>query len=142
MTEQKPPWKPWKTWVEEKIQDAQREGEFDRLEGKGQPIAGIEAPYDPLWWVKKLLEREKISMLPLALEVRAKADKMLDAVWGMPTEARVRERVGVINAEIARANRTTAAGPPTTLAPLDVEHVLAEWRRRRPSHTPNAEEAR
>ena len=142
MTEQKPPWKPWKTWVEEKIQDAQREGEFDRLEGKGQPIPGIEAPYDPLWWVKKLLEREKISMLPLALEVRAKVDKMLEAVWRVATEAHVRERVGAINAEIARANRTTATGPPTTLAPLDIEHVLTEWRRRRPSRTPNAEEAR
>lgn len=36
-----------------------------------------------------------------------------------------------INAEIARANRTTAAGPPTTLSPLDTDTVLEEWRRRR-----------
>jgi hypothetical protein len=142
MTEQKPPWKPWKSWVEEQIQDAQRGGEFDRLEGVGRPIPGIEAPYDPLWWVKKLLEREKISMLPQALEVRAKVDKMLDAVWAVRTEAHVRERVGAINAEIARANRTTAAGPPTTLAPLDLDQVLTEWRRRRASRAPQAEEAR
>src|SRR5688572_25172632 len=94
MTDQEPPGKSWKSWIEEQIQDAQRGGEFDRLEGKGRPIPGIEAPYDPLWWVKKLLEREKISMLPLALEVRAKADRMLDTVWGLPTEAHVRECVG------------------------------------------------
>ena len=81
-------------------------------------------------------------MLPLALEVRAKVDKMLEVVWGVATEAHVRERVRAINAEIARANRTTATGPPTTLAPLDIEDILAEWRRRRPSRTPNAEEAR
>src|SRR5688500_14522524 len=105
MTDQKPPGKSWKSWVEEQIQDAQRGGEFDRLEGKGRPIPGIGVPDDPLGWVKKLLEREKISMLPFALEVRAKADKMLDAVWGLPSEAHVRERVGAINAEIARANR-------------------------------------
>jgi hypothetical protein len=142
MTEQKPPGKSWRSWIEEQIQDAQREGQFDRLEGVGRPIPGIEAPYDPLWWVKKLLEREKISMLPLGLEVRAKVDKMLDAVWRVPTEAHVRERIGVINAEIARANRTAAAGPPTTLAPLDVDDVLTEWRRRRASRAPNAEEAR
>jgi hypothetical protein len=142
MTERKPAWKPWKSWVEEQIQDAQRGGEFDRLAGKGRPIPGIEAPYDPLWWVKKLLEREKISMLPQALEVRAKVDKMLDAVWAVRTESHVRERVGAINGEIARANRTTAAGPPTTLAPLDVEAVLTEWRRRRASRIPQAEEAR
>ena len=44
MTERKPPERNWKSWVEEQIQDAQREGEFDRLEGKGKPIPGIEAP--------------------------------------------------------------------------------------------------
>ena len=144
MTERKPPEKSWKAWVEDQIQEAQREGEFDRLEGKGKPIPGIEAPYDPLWWVKKLLEREKLSVLPLALEVRAKVDRMLDQVWPLATEAAVRERVVAINAEIARANRTTAAGPPTTLAPLDVEDVVTDWRRRRQhgSRSPQAEEAR
>jgi hypothetical protein len=144
MTDRKPPGKSWKDWIEDQIQEAQREGEFDRLEGKGKPIAGIEAPYDPLWWVKKLLEREKLSVLPLALEVRAKVDRMLAEIWPLATEAAVRERVAAINAEIARANRTTAAGPPTTLAPLDVEDVVADWRRRRQhsSRSPRAEEAR
>ena len=132
MTERKPPEKSWKTWVEEQIQAAQREGGFDRLEGSGKPIPGIEAPYDPLWWVKKLMEREKLSVLPLALEVRAQVDHMLERVWSLTSEAAVRDRVAAINAEIARANRTTAAGPPTTLSPLDVEQVVADWRRPRP----------
>lgn len=136
MTERKPPERSWESWVEEQIQNAQRDGEFDRLEGKGRPIPGIEEPYDPLWWVKKLLEREKLSVLPLALEVRAKADHMLDEVWTLPTEARVVDRVAAINAEIARANRTTAAGPPTTLSPLDPDTVLEEWRHRRQEPPP------
>ena len=131
MTERKPPERSWESWVEEQIQNAQRDGEFDRLEGKGRPIPGIEEPYDPMWWIKKLLEREKLSVLPPALEVRAKADRMLDDVWALPSEARVVERVAAINAEIARANRTTAAGPPTTLSPLDTDTVVEEWRRRR-----------
>src|SRR5580765_957683 len=104
MTPRKPPDRSWESWIEEQIQDAQRDGQFDRLEGKGRPIPGIQEPYDPLWWVKKLLEREKLSMLPPALEVRAKADRMLDEVWSFPGEARVIERVAAINAEIARAN--------------------------------------
>jgi len=136
MTERKPPEKTWKTWVEEQIQDAQREGGFDRLEGHGKPIPGIEAPYDPLWWVKKLIEREKLSVLPLALEVRARVDHMLERVWPLASEAAVRDRVAAINAEIARANRTTASGPPTTLSPLDVENVVADWRRRRSPSPP------
>ena len=143
MTERKPPDRSWASWVEEQIQDAQRDGEFDRLEGQGRPIPGIEQPYDPLWWVKKLLEREKLSVLPPALEVRAKTDRTLDEVWTLLREAHVVERVAAINAEIARANRTTAAGPPTTLSPLDPGAVLDEWRRRRresPSRAPRPQD--
>jgi hypothetical protein len=128
MTDRKPPDKSWKSWVEDQIQQAQREGEFDRLEGKGKPIPGIEAPYDPLWWVKKLLEREKISMLPAALEIRARVDRAIDALWTLDSEMAIRERVRAINADIARANRTTAEGPPTSLGPLDLDDVLTRWR--------------
>lgn len=141
MTERKPPERNWKSWVEEQIQDAQREGEFERLEGQGKPIPGIEAPYDPLWWVKKLIEREKLSVLPPALEVRATVARMIESLWTLRHETLVVERVKTINAEIARANRTTAAGPPTTLSPLDLYVTLAEWRRRTaPTTSPHHKE--
>jgi len=135
MSERKPPGKRWESWAEEQIREAQAEGGFEKLEGHGKPIPGLDAPYDPLWWVKKLLEREKLSVLPLALEVRAKVDRALEAIWSLPREAEVRERVTAINAEIGRANRITAEGPPTTLAPLDADEILAEWRRRRDGST-------
>jgi hypothetical protein len=131
MTERKPPEKSWQSWVEEQIQQAQADGSFEELEGKGKPIPGIEAPYDPLWWVKKLLEREKLSVLPPALELRATVDRALQAMWQLTDRQQVRDRVIAINDQIARANRTTAAGPPTSLSPLDVDTVLAEWRHRR-----------
>jgi len=131
MSERKPLGRRWETWIEEKIQEAKAEGGFERLEGHRKPIAGLDAPYDPLWWVKKLLVREKLSILPRALEVRASVDRAMAAVWALSSEAHVRARVAAINAEIGRANRSAAEGPPTTLAPLDVEDVLAEWRRRR-----------
>lgn len=131
MTERKPPEKSWQSWVEEQIQQAQADGSFEELEGKGKPIPGIEAPYDPLWWVKKLLEREKLSVLPPALELRASVDRALQAMWQLTDPQQVRDRVIAINEQIARANRTTAAGPPTSLSLLDVDTVLAEWRRRR-----------
>ena len=131
MTERKPPDKSWESWTEEQIRREQAEGGFERLEGAGKPIPGLDAPYDPLWWIKKLLERERLSVLPLALEVRAKVDRALEEVWRLRGEHEVRERVSAINAEIARANRTTAEGPPTSLSPLDVDDVLARWRNRR-----------
>jgi len=131
MTERKPPDKSWESWTEEQIRREQAEGGFERLEGAGKPLPGLDAPYDPLWWIKKLLAREKLSVLPLALEVRAKVDRALQEVWRLRGEHEVRERVSAINAEIARANRTTAEGPPTSLSPLDVDDVLARWRNRR-----------
>jgi DnaJ-like protein len=131
MTERKPPEKSWDSWIEELIRQARVEGAFDALEGKGKPIPGLDAPYDPDWWVKKLLEREKISVLPPALEVRAKVGRALEEVWRVRNEDEVRQRVTAINAEIARANRTAAEGPPTSLAPLEPDAVLDEWRRRR-----------
>ncbi len=131
MTEHKPPGKSWDSWIEELIRQARAEGAFEDLEGKGKPIPGLDAPYDPDWWVKKLLQREKVSFLPPALEVRAKVGRALQEIWQVRSEGEVRQRVTTINAEITRANRMVTEGPPTTLAPLEVDAVLAEWRRRR-----------
>lgn len=130
MTERKPPEKSWQSLVEEQIRQAQADGSFEGLEGKGKPIPGIEGPYDPLWWVKKLIERERLSLLPPALELRASVDRALQALWQLSDARQVLERVIAINDQIARANRTTAAGPPTNLSLLDVDTVLAQWRRR------------
>ena len=141
MTDRKPVDKSWKAWVEEQIQAAQADGGFDRLAGAGKPIPSLYGPYDPLWWVKKLIEREKLSVLPAALEIRARVDRALEEIWRLGSEARVRERVAALNVEIARANRSTAEGPPTTLSPLDAETIVAEWRRRSaPPASPGAPE--
>jgi Domain of unknown function (DUF1992) len=131
MTQRKPSTKTWESWIEQLIREASAEGAFEDLEGKGKPIAGLDAPYDPDWWVKKLVEREKVSILPPALEIRAKVGWALEEVWRARSEDEVRERVTAINTEIARANRTTMDGPPTSLAKLEADAVLEEWRRRR-----------
>ena len=68
MLKEKPPGKSYRDWVEEMIHEAEQAGEFAHLEGAGQPIPGITDPYDPDWWVKKLLKREKLSILPPALQ--------------------------------------------------------------------------
>ena len=131
MPPDKPANRSWDSWIEEQIRDAQDQGEFADLEGKGKPIPGLLDPYDPLWWVKKLMEREKLSVLPPALEIRARVDRGREALWTLALERQVRERVAALNAEIARVNRSTADGPATSLAPLDPEAIVVEWRRRR-----------
>jgi hypothetical protein len=131
MPKEKPPGTSYRDWVEEMIQEAQQAGEFDRLEGAGQPIPGITEPYDPDWWVKKLLKREKLSILPPALDLLKKVEAGLDAAWVARREDEVRTHVARLNAEIARVNRRIAEGPATQLAPLDVESIVLEWRTRR-----------
>ncbi len=133
MAERKPPDKTWESWIEEQIQQAQAEGQFEDLEGAGKSIPGLDAPYDPLWWVKKLMQREKLSVLPEALAIRAKVERELEALWRLSLEEDVRQRVAALNAEIRRANRAAAEGPPTTLSPLDADAIVEAWRRRRTS---------
>ena len=46
--------------ADNRIQQAIEEGQFDELPGFGKPIPDIDEPYDPMWWVKKWMKREKL----------------------------------------------------------------------------------
>ena len=48
-----------------------RKGAFDNLPGAGKPLPNLDEVYDPLWWVKRRVQREQISMLPLLLALSA-----------------------------------------------------------------------
>jgi len=43
-----------------RIRQAMEEGKFDDLPGLGKPIPDIDEPYDPDWWIKKWVKREKL----------------------------------------------------------------------------------
>jgi hypothetical protein len=131
MTEQKPPGMSWESWIEQQIREAREAGHFDNLPGAGKPLANLGEGYDPLWWVKQLVQREQISVLPPSLEVLRKVESELAAVWQVADEATVRSRVEALNREIAKVNARATEGPPTRLGPLDVDQIVAEWRARR-----------
>ncbi len=130
MTEQKPPGQSWESWIEQQIREAQEAGAFDQLPGAGKPLPGLTEGYDPLWWVKKLVQREKISILPPSLELLRKVESELANIWQVSDEAQVRSRVQALNAEIAKVNARAAEGPPTRLGLLDADEIVAEWRSR------------
>jgi hypothetical protein len=135
MTEQKPPGTSWESWIEQQIREAQEAGAFDRLPGAGKPLPGLTEGYDPLWWVKKLVQREQISILPPSLELLRKVESELAKIWQVADEARVRSRLLALNAEIAKVNARAGEGPPTRLGLLSVDEIVAEWRARR-AHSP------
>ena len=134
MTERKPSGTSWETWIDAQIRVAMEGGAFDNLPGAGKPLPNLGQEYDPLWWVKQLVQRERISMLPPALELLRKVEKELVTIEKLPDEATVRHRVAALNVEIARVNATVVEGPPTRLGTLDVDQVVARWRRTRPAN--------
>jgi len=128
MTKKKPPGKTWESFADQQIREAMEEGAFDNLEGQGRPLADLGREYDPDWWVKKLIEREKVSITPPALALRKTVEQTLERLPQMRDEAEVRRVLDALNAQIRKLNATIAEGPPTNLAPLDVEAIVSAWR--------------
>lgn len=118
-------------WVEIQLQQAIRRGEFDNLPGAGKPIPGIDQPYDPDWWIKRLIERERISVLPPALALR-KEDAELDETLDRESRpAEVRRILEDFNARIIDARRQLQGGPPVITPLRDVDEELEAWKERR-----------
>jgi DnaJ homologue, subfamily C, member 28, conserved domain len=129
MTERKPPGVSWESWFEEQIRRAREDGAFDNLPGAGKPLPDLEGGYDPDWWVKKLVQRERVSVLPPPLELLRKIESEIKKIWALSSEADVRAaQVLSLNAEIARSNARAAEGPPTRLGLLDPDAIVAQWR--------------
>jgi len=118
-------------WVDHQLRLAMERGEFDNLPGAGKPIKDLGAQHDPDWWIKRLVEREKITgVLPPALQLR-KDDAELDAGLDRHTaESEVRRVLEDFNARVMKARYTPVDGPPLITMPRDVEAEVEQWRAR------------
>lgn len=124
----------YESYVERVIREAQEEGAFERLPGAGKPLP-YRGEVEEGWWIKEKMRREQLSDLPASISIRHEAEAVLAALERERDERIVRERLLELNAKIRRLNATWTAGPPTTLAPLDVEAVVERWRDRRGAHS-------
>ena len=115
---------PFESFIEQQIREAQEKGVFDHLPGAGKPLPDLDEPYDPLWWVKRKLRAENLSFLPDALQIRVDLEIALRA----RTEADLRQALLDLNQRIAALNSRVTEGPPTTLAPVDIETIVGRWR--------------
>jgi hypothetical protein len=133
MPERKPPGASWQSHIEQQIARAEAEGAFDRLPGAGRPIQGLDKPHDPDWWLRQLLQREGLSVTPVALALRKDVEDCLARVAHMEFESEVRITLRDLNARIRRSNATTTTGPGSDVTEVDTERFIAVWRASRQS---------
>ncbi|CAM3833685.1 DnaJ family domain-containing protein [Nocardioides zeicaulis] len=119
------------TWVDLQVRQAMERGEFDDLPGQGKPIEDLGVEHDPDWWVKKLVERENIALLPPAIALRkedAELEQRLDAIT---VEREVRRELEDFNRRVVETRRQLQGGPPVITPTRDVDAEVAAWLERR-----------
>jgi hypothetical protein len=132
MTERKPPGVPFESWVDKQIRDAERRGEFAQLAGAGKPLpTGADTTYDELWWIKRKMAREGLSVLPPTLALRKEAEDALVAAYAAPSERLVRKIITDVNVKVRDMMFKPPPGPPLGMKPYDVDAVVRVWRERR-----------
>jgi hypothetical protein len=118
-------------WVDFQIRKAMERGEFDDLPGAGKPLQ-LPDRHDPDWWVKRLVEREKLTgVAPPAIGLR-KEDAELDATLDREaTEDGVRRVVDDFNRRVVDARRQLTGGPPVVTPTRDPDAEVQAWKERR-----------
>ena len=121
------------------VDEAIAHGDFDNLPLAGQAIDHITGNTNPDWWLKGLLQREKITGLgPAALTLRVEDQQLEQILDGLPGETQVREHLEDFNRRIIEARRQLQGGPPVVTPLREVEQELASWRARRRSRVGSA----
>ncbi|WP_277212220.1 DUF1992 domain-containing protein [Isoptericola croceus] len=118
-------------WVDTVVDQAIRRGEFDDLPMQGKPLPGIGGTHDPDWWLKSLVEREQITGVLPAAQLRAEHAALDETLDREHDERRVREIVADFNARVIDARRQLTGGPPVVTPTRDVEREVSRWRQRR-----------
>ncbi|WP_370967958.1 DUF1992 domain-containing protein [Amycolatopsis sp. cg9] len=134
MNRRKPPKVSFRWWVDRQIAEARDRGDFDDLPGTGKPLpkpTGNDAATD---WVLREVRRgghDTKALLPPALALKREVQDLPETLAAERTEARVREVVAGLNERIRQAYLNHHTGPPLTVALVDVEEAVQNWRRLR-----------
>lgn len=120
----KPKHQSWESVAEERIRSAYDAGEFAQLAGFGKPLPGIDDPLDDLWWVRKKLKEEELSVSAPGTEIRTDIERTLARVAKLATETEARGQLLLLNERIRQSNRRLIGHPNGTVMELDVDGIL------------------
>lgn len=91
--------------------------------------AVVDRTYDPDWWLKSLIEREKITGLgPEALLLRTEDAQLDEKLAACRSEQEVRSLLQDFNRRVVEARRQLEGGPPVVTPLRDVELAVNRWR--------------
>lgn len=114
------------------IDQAIRRGEFDNLLGAGKPIPGLGTTTDPDWWIRRKIERERLTGLgPPALTLRTEYASLETRLDELRTTAEVREYLHDFNHRVIEARRQLLGGPPVVTPTVEVDDWVRAWQQRR-----------
>ncbi|MGB7447543.1 MAG: DUF1992 domain-containing protein [Ornithinimicrobium sp.] len=121
------------TWVEHTIRQAQRRGDFDDLPGAGKPLASLDRPDDPDWWLRDLIRREKLDLsaaLPGPMALRRERATYPEALLGIAGEEDVRAVLEDFNQRVLddRRRPVATAASPVVAGRVDVDDMVHRWR--------------
>jgi hypothetical protein len=119
------------TWVDLQVRQAMERGDFDDLPGTGKPISDLGETHDPDWWLKKLVEREKLAILPPSLQLRKEDAELDDRLDRLTRENDVRRELEDFNKRVIAARYRLPEGPPLVTMPRDVDATVRAWAERR-----------
>jgi hypothetical protein len=128
-------------YVEIQIEQAIRRGDFDDLPGAGKPIHDLGQINDPDWWIRRKIERERITGLgPPALTLRTESAELDVRIERATSEQAIRELLGDFNKRVIEARRQLQGGPPVVTPTRDVDEEIARWREARDARRRTLEE--
>nr|WP_206444501.1 DUF1992 domain-containing protein [Nocardioides sp. KC13] len=115
-------------------------GDFDDLPGSGEPI-DLPDHHDPDWWIRSLVQREHIALLPPSIQLRKDDAALDDRLDKLMDEKSVRREVDDFNERVIRARYEPPAGPPLITMPRDPDATVAAWAERRAARAARHREA-
>ena len=99
-------------------------------------LPGLGATHDPDWWIRRKIERERLTGLgPPALTLRTEYADLEARLDALRAEKDVREYLEDFNRRVIEARRQLLGGPPVVTPTRDVEDEVRAWAERRAART-------
>lgn len=118
--------------AERRIEDAMKEGKFDNLQGRGEPIELDPAPAEEnarlTWWALRILRNNDV--VPDEVRMRKELDGLKSQLAELTDEAKLPPLVARINTLVYKVNTLGTNAMKTGVVGVDLEIERQRFRQR------------